>query len=217
MSSARTEVPEKAFVLLGRATRLPDKFLLPVDGEAVVLRAVRTLRRVGLDVSAVSVRPVDLAGVRVLRDRRDVGPLGAVAEIVARTREPFFLFGGDMPYLDGPTIARMREAFDGRALVPVDAVGRWQVLHAVYPELAPADVEPLVLEGAGLRDLLGQLQRGGRVRLLPPGTVPPRSFVDIDTFAEYARLGGRAARPSRPTGEGPGVSPRTRKSRGGRR
>lgn len=216
MSSVRAAVPEKAFVLLGRATRLRDKFLLPVDGEAIVLRAVRTLRGVGLDVSAVSVRPVDLGSVPVLRDPRDAGPLGAVAEIVARTHMPFFLFGGDMPYLDGATIAGMRDAFDGRALVPVDATGRWQVLHAVYPELAPSDVEPLLRHGGGLRDLLGQLHREGRVRLLPPGTVPARSFVDIDTPAAYARL-DRSGRRARPGDEVAGLSERSRKSRGGRR
>ena len=216
MSSASSPALKKAFLLLGRATRLRGKFWLPVDGEAIVLRAVRTLRRVGLDVSIVSVRPVDFGRVPVLRDHRDVGPLGALAEIVARTPEPFFLFGGDMPYLHGPTIARMRETFDGRAVVPVDSHGHWQVLHAVYPALTPDDVEPLVLDGRGLRDLLGKLERKGRVRLLPAGLVPPRSFLDVDTPADYARL-NRAVGRARARGARAGPSERTRKSHAGPR
>ncbi len=126
-----------AFLLLGRATRLPGKFLLAVDGEPIVRREVRLLTAAGLEVTVVSVLPRELGGVTVVRDPFDAGPLGGLEVALSRANAPFFLFGGDMPFLDLAGIRTMQEEFDGRTLVPLGPDGEWEVLHAIYSGLDP--------------------------------------------------------------------------------
>ncbi len=176
-----------AFVLLGRATRLPGKFHLVVDGEPIVRREVRLLTDAGLEVTVVSVLPCDLGGVRVVTDPFDAGPLGGLEVARSRTDAPFFLFGGDMPFLDVAGIRTMRGEFDGRTIVPVGPDGEWEVLHAIYAGVDSRRVGALRREGRGLKDLVAELDRAGGVRFLPAGTIEPRSFRDVDTVEAYRR------------------------------
>lgn len=188
----RTDPPlapvRRAFVLLGRATRLPEKFLLAVDGEPIVRREVRLLTEAGLEVTVVSVLPRDLGGVSVVADPFDAGPLGGLEVALSRADGPFFLFGGDMPFLDVAGIRTMHAEFDGRALVPVGPGGEWEVLHAIYAGVDARRVEALRREGRGLKDLVAELDRAGGVRFLPAGAIEPSSFRDVDTAEEYRRL-----------------------------
>lgn len=200
MRIGRTRIapPAEAFVLLGRATRLPGKFLLPTGGEPIVRRAARVLSEVGLKVTLVSVTPRPLEGLKVVRDPYDAGPLGGLATARSLTGGPFFLVGGDMPFLSAAAFRRMRREFDGRSLVPVGPGGAWEVLHAVYANLDLDRVLELVRERRGIRDLVDELDRKDKVRFLAPGTIDARSFLDVDTPEQYARL----SRPARagPTG-----------------
>ena len=187
----------QAYLLAGRATRLRGKFLRPINGEPLVAREIRVLRSCGLEVSVVSVRPLDLPGVRVLTDWRDAGPLGGLAIILEETDAPFFLFGADMPFLDPTAIETMRSRFDGRTLVPRSASGHLAVLHAIYSGVTQDHVRAILKGDGGLVDLVRDLARTGRVRFLPPGTVPERSFFDVDTPEDLARAQepGRASPP----------------------
>ena len=187
----------QAYLLAGRATRLPGKFLRAIDGEPVFVREIRTLRACGLEATVVSVRPLDLPGVAVLADRLDAGPLGGLATVLEVTDEPFFLFGADMPFLDPSAIATMRSHFDGRTLVPRSASGHWAVLHAIYSGVTRDQVRAILARAGGLADLVRDLSRAARVQFLPPGTVPERSFADIDTPQDLARAQGHV-RPSFP-------------------
>jgi molybdopterin-guanine dinucleotide biosynthesis protein A len=188
MPGADVPSVRRAFLLVGHATRLPGKFLLPVEGEPILGRAARVLRAVDLDVTAVSVAPIELPGLPVLSDPYDGGPLGGLATILGATQEPFFLFGGDMPFLDPRSIGRMRREFDGRSVVPMNSAGEWEVLHAIYARLELARVTALLRRGAGVRDLVKELAAAGNVRFLPPGTVNPSSFTDLDTPEDYVRI-----------------------------
>ena len=179
---------DQAYLLAGRGTRFPGKFRLSVDGETVVGREVRLLRSLGLAVTVVSVLPLELPGVRVVRDPFDRGPLGGLATALAETVAPFFLFGADMPFLDRDSLSAMRARYRGPALVPIDRSGHWQVLHAIYSGRERAVVEELLSKGVGLRGLVEVLQRTGSVELWGPGTVAERSFADIDTPADLARI-----------------------------
>jgi molybdopterin-guanine dinucleotide biosynthesis protein A len=178
----------RAFLLVGRSTRLPGKFRLAVDGESVLVREQRILSGLGLEVTVVSVAPVGLPGLPEILDRYDRGPLGGLATALAVSEGPFFLFGGDMPFLDPGSIERMRSQFDGLTTVPVGPTGHWEVLHSIYAGVPRALAEQRTAEGRGLRDLVAELDRLGRVRFLPPGVVDPRSFTDLDTPEDYARL-----------------------------
>ncbi len=179
---------DRAYLLAGRATRLPGKFLRSVEGESVVGREVRLLRSLDLAVTVVSVLPLELPGVRVVQDPFDRGPLGGLATALADTDLPFFLFGADMPFLDRDALLAMRARYRGPALVPVDRSGHWQVLHAIYSGREGAVVEEGLRHGAGLRGLVEELRRTGAAELWGPGTVPERSFTDLDTPADLAGI-----------------------------
>jgi molybdopterin-guanine dinucleotide biosynthesis protein A len=183
----------RAYLLVGRARRLPGKFLLPMGGMPILGRARDAVLSAGLDVVAVCVSPVDLPGLTILPDRYDAGPLGGLETVLEHTREPFFLFGGDMPFLDPGAIRTMVEAFDGRTLVPLNSEGRREVLHAVYSKVDPGRVSRLLEKGAGLTELVAELSSEGRVRFLAGGALPESSFLDVDTAEDYARLSRRAA------------------------
>ncbi len=188
------------FLLVGRATRLPGKFFLPVDGEPILRRAERALRSAGFSVTVVSVGPLDLPGVPVVRDRYGAGPLGGLATVLETGAERFFLAGGDMPHLDPASLRTLREEFDGRTLVPTRQDGTWEVLHAIYSGVDPRAVRNLLAAGGGLRDLVLAESREGRVRFLPPGRLSEASFTDLDTPEDYAREFPREARG--PSGRG---------------
>jgi|GEM_PF-1986274 len=183
-----SEAVRKAFILLGRATRFPNKFFLPVGDETLLEREVRILRSVGLEVAAVSVTPLDLPGLAVLHDQYDVGPLGALATILTATDEPAFLFGGDMPFLDPNAIEVMRSRFDGRTMVPIGPEGRWEVLHSIYADTDPSMVATHLRSNGGLRGLVEELRQSGAVQFIAPGVIDFRSFTDIDTANDYARV-----------------------------
>ena len=181
----------RAYVLAGRATRLPGKFLRRIDGEPLINRELRTLGACELDTTVVSVGPLDLPGVAVVTDRLDAGPLGGLATVLELTDEPFFLFGADMPFLDPSAIATMRSCFDGRSLVPRSVSGHLAVLHAIYWGVTRDEVGEVLGRAGGLVDLVHALSVNGRVRFLPPGTLPERSFSDIDTPEDLAGAEGR--------------------------
>lgn len=181
----------RAYLLAGRASRLPGKFQLPIDGIPVVERLAQRLSRAGLEVVLVSVFPLEVRGTRTLSDPFDAGPLGGL-EVARRDADgPFFLFGADMPFVDPRAVDALRDAFDGRSVVPVDASGAWAVLHAIYADLELPRILRLRRGGAGLRDLVRELDAAGRVRFLSGGEVPEASLVDIDTPADYRRALGR--------------------------
>jgi molybdopterin-guanine dinucleotide biosynthesis protein A len=186
--------PRRAFIALGRAKRLPGKFLLPVDGTPMIAREIRTLASLNLEVALVSVAPVAELGIPVIRDCRDAGPLGALATALEVADEPFFLFGGDMPFLDAPSIDLMRQRFRGRSIVPSGPGGELEVLHAIYAGVDPSRVDFWLRRAGGLRDLVGELERGGNLERMAPGEIDPRSFTDIDTPEEYARVSASPAR-----------------------
>ncbi len=178
---------DRAFLLAGRATRLPGKFLLPIDGEPLVYREVRVLRSCGLETAVVSVVPLDLPDVPVLLDHRDAGPLGGLAVVLEVTDAPFFLFGADMPFLDPAAIETMRASYDGRTLVPQSSSGHLAVLHAIYSGVSIDEVGPILARGGGLVDLVRKLARRGRALFLPPGAVSEQVLRDIDTPEDLAR------------------------------
>lgn len=178
----------RAYLALGRATRLPGKFFLPVDGVPIVRREIDALRSLGLETALVSVAPVALADVPVLNDARDAGPLGALATVLDVTREPFYLFGGDMPFLDPISIASMERRFRGRSVVPNGPTGAPEVLHAIYAGVEAELVDRSIARGSGLRHLVDELEREGGVDRIPYGELNPSTFTDVDTPEDYARV-----------------------------
>lgn len=197
----------RAFVLVGRATRLPGKFFRTIGGESILGRELRILSDAGLEVGVASVAPFGIPDVPVIADPYDAGPLGGLLSILSSTDPPFFLFGADMPFLDPEGIRVLGRAYDGRTVVPLSADGSWQVLHAIYAKTRRDETRRLLERGAGLLDLVRALDGRGAVKFLRAGRIPERSFVDIDTPAQYERWSRRARPPgsSDPGGRGRGA------------
>jgi molybdopterin-guanine dinucleotide biosynthesis protein A len=184
----RAPSPRRAFLLLGRATRLPGKFDLPVEGTPILERELRVLESAGLHPELISTDPRPRSRVPVHVDPEPRGPLGGLSVALSLSPEPFFLFGADMPFLDRRSIAQEAAMFDGRSVVPRSADGTPQVLHAIYARVDRIEVERLLARGRGLRDLVDRLETRGQVRWAPAEAFAPRSFDSVNTPAEYASI-----------------------------
>lgn len=122
---------------------------MELEGETLLARAVRRLAA-WFPAVVVAVRrrgdPVPAGALAVADAEPGAGPLSALAGALARCATPWaFAVGCDMPDLDRAVVeflvARARPDVD--AVVPVDADGCPQPLHAVYrvaagPSLAAA-------------------------------------------------------------------------------
>jgi len=137
-------------------------------------------------------------GVLALPDAEPgAGPLPALASALARCVTPWaFAVGCDMPDLDRATVellvGRARPGVD--AVVPVDADGCWQPLHAVYRVGAGPALQAAAARGeralhralAGLRCDAVAWSEWGRL----PGAAA--SVAGLDTAPEIAARRARA-------------------------
>jgi molybdenum cofactor guanylyltransferase len=124
----------------GRSCRMgrPKPFL-EVEGETLLERAVRTVRkldpvevlisgRAGHDYAAVS-------GCRVLLDREpDLGPLGGIERGLAQNCAPLLLvLAVDLPHMTAGFLCRLLEHCDAATGVVPRRQGQLEPLAAVYP------------------------------------------------------------------------------------
>src|SRR5688500_11492437 len=108
------------------------KALVPVDGVPMLQGAMAALAEVCSDVLVVS-NDLRLIGVRVVPDGAPgLGPLeGIRAGLEASRTERCFVAACDMPWIS-PAVVRTLTSYEAEAVVPVDAEGRKQPLHACY-------------------------------------------------------------------------------------
>ena len=161
----------------GRATRLSGahKAFLEIGGRPIAARTTEMFRRLFADVVASSDRPAAWLplGVRCVPDPAPgCGPLAGIAAGLAACRTPFaFVVAGDMPELSEAVVTAIcRRALDiGRTIVPRDADGRAEPLHAAY---AVSDA-PVALEA---------LHRGVR-KLTDFLDLVPVAWIEADELA----------------------------------
>jgi molybdopterin-guanine dinucleotide biosynthesis protein A len=153
-------MPELTVVVLagGRATRLPGKLALRVEGEPMLVRVCRRLASadrpmvlsvrddVGPELRAALPWVTDI----VTDERKDEGPLGGLACAAARVTTPLlFAAAADLPNLDEVAIESVLALYQRaanaveppQAIVPVHADGMREPLAALYetqPLLASA-------------------------------------------------------------------------------
>ena len=170
----------------GRALRFgADKTRLLVEGSSLSSRLLAAQARAGLSplFLCADAAPSDLPrGVRLLPDERPgLGPLGALATVLARAGGPILVAAGDMPGL-GPA------AF--KALIDAWSPGRGGLVA-----VAPDGLHPLlaIYEPSLLPSLRTRLERGQRAlqawvleEALPRWPVPDPAWVaNIHTPDEW--------------------------------
>ena len=185
------------FILAGgKSSRMGrDKALLPVEGQRLVELVIRRIRpcveRVIVIGGLHNARQLDdLPAHAVLTDLQpDHGPLMAIYTGLMHTETPLNVFVPcDMPWIAWRLVERLLGACHGG----VEAVASLYPLDKVQPF-------PLICHVKACRAIGGLLDRGERslqsllrqpgaqlVRIEEPGL--ERSFMNINTLADYARL-----------------------------
>jgi len=184
----------------GRASRLPGKLSLPVDGEPMLVRVYRRLTITKLRPCVVSARgPLEPAWAEaidapvVFDEFDDAGPLGGLVTAVARVQTPlFFAAAGDLPNMDAEFIDALereydRSAEDGPApdaVVPAWPDGTLEPLAALYDTAAFARCGRLALD-AGRRRVTAALD-GMRVTRYPVSPEDEARLANVNTPGDYA-------------------------------
>ncbi len=186
----------------GLATRLPDKLLLSVDGQPLLLKAYRQLTRTGRPC-LVSVReplPMQLAqhidAPTVIDAYENAGPLGGLASAANVVSTPLlFAAAGDLANIDVRIVdeleAAYREATSSSkhppdAILPRHRNGVVEPLAALYDTAAMRDSSRRSL-ALGRRKVTSALE-GLRVVYHDIGSENERFFLNINTADDLASL-----------------------------
>jgi molybdenum cofactor guanylyltransferase len=181
-------------VLAGGASRRMgrDKAQIVLDGEPLVMRAVRTLGQVCTDVVVASGdgHRLDHLGLPQVPDViPDAGPLGGIAAGLEAARQDLVaVVAVDMPAASPAVLAFLAGLWQGEAAVVPVVQGRWEPLHAVWAR--PAGPRIVACLHAGDRKVVRVLATLG-VRLVdegewsaagPTGTFAANLNVPMDLF-----------------------------------
>ena len=148
MPHATREENATAIVLAGgKSARIGrPKALLPIGGEPLVTRVVRTLRTLFDDVVVVTApgQPMPCLPARVVRDEvAHLGPLSGIRHgLSAARRDLCFVAPCDGPFLDPALVSGLLARAPGCDIVVPRWQQRLQPLHAVYRR----DLEPVLAE-----------------------------------------------------------------------
>src|SRR5215472_14741130 len=121
----------------GQSRRMgQDKAALLIDGEPLLLRTVRLLRRVTVDLAIIgpAERGILAPGVPVIPDRwPNCGPLGGIATALqALAGEAVLVVGCDMPFLSPALLRYLSTLVPGYDAVVIRLDRQVHPLHAVY-------------------------------------------------------------------------------------
>ena len=184
-------------ILAGGASRRMgcNKALLKIGDTTLIETVYRTMAALFHDVVIVTNAPEEYAFLpcRTVRDTyRDVGAMGGLHAGLAASFSPrVFVVGCDMPYLS-PVLIRQLCAMvqSGDALVPVNAEGMREPLHALYDVRVIDRTRQLIESGhQSILDLLDALD----TTLVPLSAFAAidgaaASCTNINTPEEYDRL-----------------------------
>lgn len=188
----------------GRATRLPGKLSLPVEGEPLLVRTYRKLCTNGRPC-VISVRePLaeDLArqiNATTVRDTyADAGPLGALASAAAQVATPLlFAAAGDLPHIDAGVVLALEQCYleevqraghGPDAVLPRQRDGHLEPLAALYNTAALRRGSVRALD-AGRRKITDALE-GLHVVYYDVATAEAQKFANVNTAADFAKISG---------------------------
>jgi molybdenum cofactor guanylyltransferase len=174
------------------------KGLLVVDGQRIIDRQLTVLRPRFAEVviAANDPAPWEGLGQRVVPDRSGGGVLGPLAGLDAVLAalpagvDSVVCVAGDMPFLGGAVIERLRDIAPGAEAVVPRVAGRPEPLLARYARgVAPVIAEQIARGRYALVDLLGRLDVSWldepELRALDPAL---RSIVNVNTPEDLERL-----------------------------
>jgi molybdopterin-guanine dinucleotide biosynthesis protein A len=171
----------------GRAARLGgrDKPQLEVGGRTMLAAVLAAVQDADRRVVVGPPQPLPDDVVRVREEPPGGGPVAAVrAGLAEVATDVVVLLAGDLPFLSGATVGRLRAALRGDGVLLVDDTGRDQLLVGAWRTAALRTAVAATEGPAPLRRVLAPL-RPVRMRLeTAPGTPPP--WMDCDTPADLA-------------------------------
>jgi len=183
----------------GRATRLPGKLTLPIDGEPMLARVYRRLADGArpIVISARAPLEASLAAAIdapvVLDECGDVGPLGGLVSAAMRVQTPLlFVAAGDLPNIDTALVDDLEAEYDRVAATappPEAIVPKW-TQDEVEPLAALYQTAPLARAGRraldeGERRVTAVLPRL-RVVWFALGAQDEARLSNVNTPADYA-------------------------------
>lgn len=119
----------------GKSSRMGrEKALLEIEGEPLIRRTARVLRRVFAQIVVVTNTSeiAEAAALPAIGDlHADKGPLGGIHAALSHYGEPTFVVACDLPFLTVDFLRFLTENFEGEALVPRSPQGL-EPLHAIY-------------------------------------------------------------------------------------
>ena len=168
-----------------------NKALLPVDGRRLVEITYERMAQLFSSVILVTNTPEEYSFLpcRFVPDRYPgIGSIaGLHAGLDASRTDRIFAVACDMPNLNQALIRNLcAVARPGEAVVPSNAGGYREPLHALYPKSALVEIEAAI--AADDRSILHLLERIPVREVRPEGTDAAGSFDNINTPEEYARL-----------------------------
>ncbi|MGH2603679.1 MAG: molybdenum cofactor guanylyltransferase [Dehalococcoidia bacterium] len=179
----------------GRSRRLGrDKALLELDGEPLVVRAVRTLSGLAAEVLVLGPpeRAILAPGARVIPDERPGdGPLPALATALREMRgDRMIAVATDMPLLNAALLTYLLDRSEGYDATVPRVGGHTQQLHAVYARTClPAIEAQLARDDLRISRLLGCVRtlviEEEEIARLDPGFL---SFRNVNTAADWAEV-----------------------------
>jgi molybdopterin-guanine dinucleotide biosynthesis protein A len=172
----------------GRAARLGgrDKPQLEVGGRTMLAAVLAAVQDADRRVVVGPPQPLPDDVLRVREEPPGGGPVAAVRAGLAEVpTDVVVLLAGDLPFLSGATIGRLRAALQGSGVLLLDDTGRDQLLVGAWRTAALRTAVAATEGPVPLRRVLAPL-RPVRLRLeTAPGIPPP--WMDCDTPADLAR------------------------------
>jgi len=171
----------RAYVLVGKSSRLPKKHLIEVlTGKRLIDLVVENLQNIGLDVVIYSRIPLN-ANVPVIEDKSS-WILEAVCSLF-NFSDYFLLFGGDMPLVRREAIAMLFEQWEGKnGVVPRwNDTGYLEPLHAIYT----MQMLPCLCNA---KSLTKGIENCSAVKFVPAENMPEETFFNVNTKDDLDRL-----------------------------
>ena len=173
----------RAYVLVGKSSRLPKKHLVEVlPGKRLIDLAIENLQNIGVEVIIYSKIPLD-ANAPVIEDKSS-WILESVCSLFNFTDE-FLLFGGDMPLVRKEAVAMLFEQWDGKnGVVPRwSDMGYLEPLHAIYTKKMLSCL-------CNAKSLTKGIENCPEVKFVSAEKMPQDTFFNVNTKEDLEKLRG---------------------------